>query len=162
MRFIINLINRFVYGLIDLIGVENSQKVYTTARACGLNDTQAKIILSQAIHESAMFTSAVFKDDNNCFGIKMPSIRPKTYIAGASKRVRTSEGVTPYAHYNSVEDSVRDLILGWHKFNKTDWSTINTPAQYSSYLKSKGYYGAPELDYMLALSRNFAKLRDLT
>lgn len=128
-------------------------RVYNTARNCGLNDVQAKIITAQASHESGNFKSNVFKTDNNIFGMKVPNVRPKTYIASASAIVRNSEGSTPYAHYSSMEDSVKDLLLGWHKYNRTDWTAIQTPEQYATYLKSKGYYGDSLTNYLAALKK---------
>lgn len=115
--------------------------VFFTAKQAGLNDVQAKIIVAQATLESGNFKSNVFEQDNNLFGMKLPSVRPKTYIAGASKIVMKSEGATPYASFSTVADSVRDLILGYHKYKGTDWSKIQTPVDYSTYLKSKNYYG---------------------
>lgn len=134
------------------------QVVYDTARKCGLNDVQAKIIVSQATHESGNFSSNVFKTDNNAFGLKMPSKRPRTYIARASNIVMRAEGSTPYAHYSSLQQCITDLIKGWHVYNKTDWSKLQTPEQYAAYLKSKSYYGDSQENYTAALKRFFSKL----
>jgi uncharacterized FlgJ-related protein len=120
------------------------QVVYNTAIDCGLTDTQARIIVGQATTESAHFASKVFNDDNNAFGMKYPSKRPTTYIAGKSNITMTSEGTTPYAHYDSLEDSVKDVILGLLPYDGIDWSTITTPDQYTAFLVSKGYYPASE------------------
>lgn len=134
------------------------QLVFDTAKACGLNDEQARLIVAQAQHESADFTSHVFNTDNNLFGMKVPSVRSKKYIAGPSKIIRASEGATPYAHYDSVSNSVKDLILSWHAYNKTDWTKIHTAEQYAAYLKSKGYYGDSEENYYTALVRKLKAL----
>lgn len=137
------------------------QTVFNAAKAAGLTDAQAKIIVAQAQHESANFTSNVFKTDNNLFGMKMPSKRPRTYIERPSKIIMQSEGSTPYAHYVSITDSVNDLVKGWHSYNKTNWSLLTTPALYSAYLKSKGYYGDAQAVYTNALNRFFASLPNL-
>lgn len=129
--------------------IKDMQKlVYDTARAAGLEDLQAKIVVSQAIHESGNFSSNVFKTANNAFGMKYPSRRPRKYIKGKSNIVMRSEGATPYAEYTSPEQSVKDLILGWHAYNKTKWENITSPAQYANYLKSKGYYGDDVSNYV--------------
>lgn len=134
------------------------QVVYNTAIDCGLNDTQAKIIISQAQHESGNFSSHVFKTDNNLFGLKMPVKRPKTYIERPSVIVMKNEGSAPYAHYTTIQDSVKDLIKGWHVFNKTDWNKITTPEQYAAYLKSRGYYGDNQSTYTKRLKGYFNNL----
>lgn len=137
---------------------EYQQIVYNAARAAGLNDVQAKIITAQAQHESGNFKSNVFKTDNNLFGMKMPSKRSKQFIERPSKIVMRAEGATPYAHYSSIQNSVKDLILGWHAYNKTNWDKIKTPADYATYLKAKGYYGAPYNEYLRALTIFLSKL----
>jgi len=134
------------------------QRIYNTAIKCGVNDVQAKIIAAQATHESGNFKSNVFLTDNNAFGMKMPSRRSKKYIARPSKIVMRSEGATPYAHYNSVEDGIKDLILSWHAYNKTDWNKIKTPEDYAIYLKSKNYYGDSVANYLRNLVYYFGKL----
>lgn len=138
------------------------QTIFYTAKQTGLTDAQAKIIVSQAQHESAQFKSPLFESDNNLFGMKMPSKRDKVYIKGASARIRTSEGATPYASYATVADSVRDLILSYHKNIKTDWSKIQTPEQYAAYLKSKGYFGDTLANYTKNLKSYFNKLANVS
>ena len=138
------------------------QTIFYAAKQTGLTDDQARIIVAQAQHESGNFTSPLFQSDNNLFGMKMPSKRDKTFIAGPSARIRKSEGSTPYASYKNVSDSTKDLILSWHKAINTDWSKIQTPEQYAAYLKSKGYYGDTLANYTNALKSNFAKLKNVT
>lgn len=129
--------------------LKNYQKiVYDTAINCGLKDVQAKLIVGQATLESGRFKSNVFLKTNNAFGMKVPNKRPKTYIKGASGIVMKSEGSTPYAEYESLQQSVTDLIKGWHIFNKTNWEKITTANEYANYLKSKGYYGSDIQGYI--------------
>lgn len=137
---------------------EYQQIVFNAARAAGLNDAQAKIITAQATHESGNFKSNVFKTDNNLFGMKMPSKRSKQFIERPSKIVMRTEGATPYAHYSSIQNSVKDLILGWHAYNRTNWDKIKTPADYATYLKAKGYYGDTYSNYLTALVNHLKKL----
>jgi len=137
---------------------EYQKIVFDAAINTGLNETQAKLITAQATHETGNFKSNVFKTDNNLFGMKMPSRRNKQYIERPSTIIMRSEGATPYAHYSSIENSVNDLVLGWHKYNGTNWSKIKTPADYATYLKSKGYYGDTFSNYLSALVRYFNSL----
>lgn len=127
-------------------------RVFNRAIEAGLNNNQAKIITAQATHESGNFKSNVFNTDNNIFGMKYPSVRSRQYIDGKSSIVMMKEGTTPYAHYNSLERSVDDLILGWHKYNGTKWSNIDTPEQYAAYLKRKGYYGDTQSNYTKSIT----------
>ena len=53
------------------------QTIFYAAKQTGLTDDQARIIVAQAQHETLNFTSGVFIDDNNCFGLKYPKIRDK-------------------------------------------------------------------------------------
>jgi len=121
----------------------------------GVPAEKSPIIAMQARHETANYTSNVLKQANNLFGMKMPSIRPKTFILGPSSIVMKSEGSTPYAAYSSLENSVRDLVA-WHKYNKTDWNKITGIDSYSRYLKSKGYYGST-IDIYIRGLKNAAK-----
>lgn len=139
---------------------EIQARIFNTATMAGLNPVQAKIIVAQATHESGNFKSNVFKTDNNLFGMKMPTQRSKKYIAGPSKIVMKKEGSTPYASYSSIENSVNDLILGYHVAKKTDWTKIKTPTEYAAYLKSKGYYGDTLSNYTNALQRFFKTITD--
>jgi len=138
--------------------MDYQQIVFNAARAAGLNDVQAKIITAQATHESGNFKSNVFLTDNNLFGMKMPNKRSKQFIERASKIIMRSEGTAPYAHYSSIQNSVKDLILGWHLYNKTNWDKIKSPADYATYLKSKGYYGDTYSNYLTALVNQIKNL----
>lgn len=60
-----------------------------------------KVVLAQAILESGHFKSKVFKENNNLFGMKEPSIR-KTLALG------TKNG---HAYYKNWKDSVIDYYL---------------------------------------------------
>lgn len=136
---------------------EYQQLVFNTAVECGLSELHAKIITAQATYESGHFASNVFKTDNNLFGMKMPARRSKRYISRASKITMISEGSTPYAHFDSIQNSVKDLILGYHCYNSTNWSQINSPVQYATYLKSKGYFGGSLSNYATFLDQTVKK-----
>lgn len=138
---------------------EIQQIVFNTAKKAGLNDVQAKIIVAQSIHESGNYTSHVFKTDNNIFGMKIPAKRSKQFIERPSTIVMQSEGSTPYAHYATIQDSVNDLILSWHTYNRTDWNKIYTPELYAAYLKSRGYYGDSQSNYTNALVKYFKNVQ---
>lgn len=134
-----------------LNAVETYQKrVFDTCIGEGLSVLHSKIITSQATHESGMFSSSLFKRANNIFGMTIPTKRSKRFISGSAGK--QPDGSAYYAKYDSLENSVRDLI-DWHKFKKTDWNKINSIEDYAAYLKSKGYYGDTQKNYTKALLR---------
>lgn len=137
--------------------IQAAQKtVYYTSRQAGLSDMTAKLITAQATHESGNFGSPLYLRANNAFGMTVPTRRPKTYIAGYD--VKQPDGTQYYAKYDSLKNSVLDLVKGYHSWVKTDWSGIHTPEQYATYLKVKGYYGDTVANYLRNLRSHLEKL----
>lgn len=131
------------------------QTIYNTAIEEKIPSHIAVMMVQQAKVESANFSSNLFTQSNNLYGMKMPSKRQSPYIAGTSPvNPPAIEGKGGYAHYRSVEDSVRDLV---HYFNyrKPDWSKITNEKEYASYLKSRGFYGPDQEVYANAMIRYF-------
>jgi LPXTG-motif cell wall-anchored protein len=145
----------------------NEELIYNTARNAGVPDTNARLIVAQAIHETSYkgipFNSNVFLQNNNAFGMKLAGgprkSRQAQYISGAGTAAPASEGSTPYAKYPSVKNSVLDLI-DWLQFNNINWAATNTPESYAAFLKNKGYYGDTLAVYTNALVTYFARLKD--
>lgn len=79
------------------------------------------IILAQAIHESGNFTSPLFIENNNMFGMKEPLMRIN--IASGSKR--------GYAYYETWKESLYDYAL----YVTCYLSKISTEEMYYSYLQ---------------------------
>lgn len=65
------------------------------------NINHPEIVLAQALLESANFTSYIFKENNNMFGMRMPNKR-KTYAIGTNKT---------YAVYANWKMSIQDYAL---------------------------------------------------
>lgn len=65
------------------------------------------LIYSQAVHETGNFTSAIYKENNNLFGMKQARVRENT-ATGENRG---------HATYNSLFDSVIDYILRQKNFN---------------------------------------------
>jgi uncharacterized FlgJ-related protein len=140
-----------------MIATNNQNTVYNVARNEGASDTFARIVLAQMLHESANFTSNVFKSNNNPLGMKVPSVRKSPYIIGAGTNAPANEGKTPYAKYASLGDATHDLFH-WLRFNKVDFQKITTPELYAAVLKQKGYYGDTQQNYSNAITRFFTQL----
>ncbi len=88
--------------------------------------------LAQAIHESAGFTSAVYKRTNNLLGMKAPQTRQTT---------AKNKGGEGYAQYSSPAQSIKDYLY-W-----LDVRGIHTDEQLLALLKKPasagGYAGDP-------------------
>jgi hypothetical protein len=87
------------------------------------------VAMAQAKLETGHFESAVFKENNNLFGMKHPSVR-QTVSLGANRG---------HAKYKSWQDSVKDYKL-WQDFYKV--STMNK-AQFINKL-NRIYCSPPE------------------
>lgn len=133
--------------------------IYQAAREAGVPDTVARLMIAQSEQETAQWTSPVFLDDHNGFGMKVPSIRKDPYIAGPSVHVRTSEGTVPYAHYNNLSDSTKSLV-NWIQYNKINYADIDTPDKYATVFKQKGYYGDLLSTYLYNMTQFYNKIKD--
>lgn len=135
-------------------------KIYKTCRCRGLNDTVARLIIAQGMLESGKFTSGLFKNHNNIFGMKMPRKRPAKFIAGpAVKNIPPkNEGTTPYAAYNTVEDSVNDLIDYLHYVRFA--FTASTPREYVTFLWKKNYFGGLYRHYLTGVDTFFNQIKN--
>lgn len=80
-----------------------------------------EIVYAQAILETGSFSSNIFKENNNLFGMKTPRVRPTTAIG-------THRG---HAKYKSWQDSVRDYAL-WQEYYKSKGYDIT---KYDIFLK---------------------------
>jgi len=80
----------------------DSLKAFITA----LNIKHPDIVFAQAVHETGHFTSNIFNENNNLFGMKMAYQRPKTAIG-------IKNG---HAEYSNWKESVIDYALWQNKY----------------------------------------------
>lgn len=85
-----------------------------------------RLPLAQAVHESANFTSSLYKRTNNMLGMNYPAKRATTAIGKDAG----------FAVYRSPVDSIRDY------FKWLDYWKIKTDDQLTAFL-SKGYAADP-------------------
>jgi hypothetical protein len=97
------------------------------------NTNIAKYITAQAAHETANFSSRLFTENRNLFGMK---------FAGQA----LAENKNGFASYNSLEDSTTDF-LNYYRINKYKLE-YGTPDEYATALKLNGYYTAPISEYL--------------
>jgi len=103
-------------------------------------------LLAIAAHETGNFTSAVFRNNNNLFGMRHPTIRQTT-----SQGDRNG-----YAWYNSIEDSVRDYLLWLQSQNAPEgFSDIS---ELISFMKERSYFEASYSSYNNAVSNHLIEI----
>jgi uncharacterized FlgJ-related protein len=101
----------------------------------GFHDEMGKILLAQAAFETGNFTSEIFKDNNNMFGMKLPKQRKTTAIG-------EKHG---HATYNSIEENIEDMRL---YFNAKKISpTFNTVDSYINKIREKNYFESDPDEY---------------
>lgn len=100
------------------------------APAMGYGSVPAAVIVAQARLETGNFTSAIFRENRNAFGLKLPKVRP-TLATGEARG---------HATFASVDDSVRDYMLRQRAFNIPNTSDA---AQYISATVRSGYAEDP-------------------
>lgn len=135
-------------------------RVLSTAASAKIPFYAQKLLAAQAMHESGNFSSNVYQKNKNAFGMKMPSVRRSPYIQGPGTAAPASEGVTPYAAYASLEDSVKD-VLHLYTYNGINWDVIKSPADFAMWLKQKSYYGGDLSVYTAALSKWLESMSDI-
>jgi len=95
----------------------------------------SQILVAQAAHETSNFTSRIYIENHNLFGMKLAKKR-KTLAIGER-----------YGHaiFRNIEDSVLDLII-YFTFTNIDKNYIDSDS-YIETLKNKGYFEATLREY---------------
>lgn len=109
----------------------------------GFDFYTAQRIVSQAAHETANFTSQIFRENNNPFGMKLPEQR-RTYATGENRG---------HAVFASIADAVRDYWLYWQYWRLPNTFKDNT--EFVTALKIKGYFTAPLKDYINGVDKYY-------
>lgn len=116
--------------------------IYRLLIEAGINQKMAQWITAQSAHETANFTSPIYRNNFNAFGM--------TYI-GQSEALGEKNG---YAYYNNYKESVQD----YYRLYKNDgFPIIGTLEAYVKYLKNEDYFEAPMLEYLRGM-KYFLKL----
>jgi len=100
-----------------------------------------KILTAQAAHETGNFTSKVFKNNNNLFGMRFPKVRKTT----------AKKELNGYAYYSNIPLCISDMLL-YFEYIKLNVHYINILAadplrEYVRILKSKSYFEDSETNY---------------
>lgn len=132
------------------------QDIYNTAIKQGFNPIAAKLIVAQARFESADYTSAVFKANNNTSGIKyigasQINAQRGTPAPSNERRCNLQCNGDFYAKFDTVQDSINDKIV--RLYSRTMGGV--TPQQlkdstsaddFARLLKMRSYYGFGKLN----------------
>jgi len=124
--------HRIKMNTINKIGKE----IYLQLLEAGFGLYQARYITAQAAHETGNFTSKIFEQNNNLFGMKLPALR-RTTATGQSKG---------HATYENISDSIKDFQIYYNHFRYlSDYPTIES---YVKALKRNKYFEADEQSYL--------------
>jgi len=111
------------------------KEVYYLLLENGFSLYMARFITAQAAHETGNFTSKIFEENNNLFGMKLPAIR-KTLAIGENKG---------HAVYKSIQDCIKDFKLYFDSFKYI--SSYSSIELYVKALKRNRYFEADEEQY---------------
>ena len=119
--------------------LKKSNPRQTIARVLGKSKYKAYTcwITQQSVLETGNFSSKIFNDFNNGFGMGVPRIRKSLRIGDYS----ASNGER-FSTYKNFEDSVADYLLYADYFNMP--TNFNRPEQFVDFLVSKGYATDPD------------------
>jgi hypothetical protein len=121
---------------------ENGWTIYDLLLNAGFNEKFARWITAQSAHETGNFSSNIFKNNYNAFGIK---------YAGQATALGEKNG---YAYYNNLEESVRDYKRLYKSYGII---LVDTIEGFIIILKNKGYFEAPIENYLAGV-KHFLKL----
>jgi len=142
------------------------QPIYNNAIKAGFTPTSAKLIVAQSRLESADYTSNVFKNNNNMFGMKFVGqpLATKGTLAPESERSCGGNCNSDYyAKYNTPADSARDLTERLFKITRNgigfnDIKNSTDALDYAIKLKKRGYFGATAQSYAAGLNAKLKKI----
>lgn len=105
-----------------------TETIYSLLLAQGFSPELAKFIVAQSAFETGNYSSPIFHENNNLFGMKEPKQR-KTTAIGTNRS---------HAVYTSISDSVIDYRNYWDYFKMpSDFQTIDL---FCEALKKKKYF----------------------
>jgi hypothetical protein len=111
----------------------------------GFSLEMAKLIVAQAGFETGNFTSVIFKENNNLFGMKLPRIR-KTTAIGENRG---------HAVYKSWEDCIKDYWLYSKALGYL--SHYSNVVNFVRALVQKKYFEAKPEDYQRGVETYYKK-----
>jgi hypothetical protein len=130
------------------------QDIYNVAIAEGFSPTSAKLIVAQARLESANYSSNVFNNNNNMYGMKFVgqplatrgTLAPQSERSDSCKNGGTCVDRDYYAKYQSPSDSAKDVIQRLYKKTRNgigfnELKDVKDAQEFANKLKTRNYFG---------------------
>lgn len=115
----------------------------------GLSLGMAEIVVAQARHESGNFTSPIFEENWNPFGMKRPRLR-KTTAIGSNRG---------HAVYPSLSDAVLDYVF-YLRARQIPFD-IESVSEFVIVIKNKGYFEDSYRNYVRGVRGFFEESRNV-
>ena len=143
--------------------------IYNAAIKNGYTPTAALFVVAQARLETADYTSNVFLNNNNLFGMKFIGQKLAKRGTLAPPSERTANGKVDsdyYAKYNTITDSVDDLLGRLYNITRNgitpdQLKNATDSLDFAKKLKQRSYYGSSVFSYNSGLIAKLKKI-DLT
>jgi len=132
----------------DLLGDATNEQVIMSFVAQVIPEINPLIIMAISAHETNNFTSTVYHNNNNLFGMRMPKSRETTALGDTN-----ADG---YANYANIEDSIEDFVL-WFQSNGLSMSFTSTDEIVTAMHQHK-YFEASLAGYKKAVKARFDNL----
>ncbi len=135
--------------------VDNYKIILNTLVENGINNEPFILIAAaQAMHETGYFTSNVFKNNKNYFGMRQPSVRDTTSLGDKGG----------YASFATLPDSVTDYVLWWRYKDQPpqyEIANLDSVKDFVKKLKAKGYYEDSVINYQNGVNKALNTLKSL-
>lgn len=119
-----------------------------------VDTAMARIIVAVARHESANFTSKLFLQTKNVFGMTYPPKR--TSLATGYKVYSDNGNKRKFCTFRTTTSSTTDFVLYLKHWNYP--LDIKTPEKMVKTMKSKRYFEASEIVYLRAIKKHLSQL----
>lgn len=135
--------------------------ILQSAIAEGFSPKAALLIVAQARYETGDYTSFVFRNNNNLFGMKFVGQPLATQGTPAPK----SEG-DYYAKYKTPVESVKDLVGRLYKRERKgigyeQLRNVSDSTEFANKLKQRDYFGVSAEQYARGLNAKLLKIKIL-
>ena len=130
------------------------QQIYNLAIQEGFSPTASKLIVAQARYESTDYTSNVFNNNNNMYGMKYVgqtlaekgTLAPDKELSSSCKNGGQCLNSDYYAKYKSPSDSAKDVIQRLYKKTRNgigfeELKDVKDAQEFANKLKTRNYFG---------------------
>jgi len=112
------------------------------------DETMHRLITAQAMHETGVFTSDLYKKNKNYFGMGHPAQRP----------TESTGKVNGFANFEHLINSARDYAMYYKYVGLPEFTNVK---EFTAALKKKDYYEDSFINYNAGVTAHFKKLNQL-